>query len=96
MPGASDVERSPLPGGGYVVRLTDPSGFRVDAIWGQAPAATLSHRPPLPFNSVDAAVRINGTQRPPEHAPEIIRLGHIVLELADYQDTCAWYAQHFG
>jgi hypothetical protein len=96
LPGASDVERSRLPGGGYVVRLTDPSGFRVDAIWGQAPAATLSHRPPLPFNSVDAAVRINGTQRPPEHAPEIIRLGHIVLELADYQETCAWYAQHFG
>ncbi|AUT76660.1 VOC family protein [Paraburkholderia hospita] len=96
LPGASDVERSPLPGGGYVVELTDPSGFRVDAIWGQAPAATLSHRPPLPFNTVDAAIRINGTQRPPEHAPEIIRLGHIVLELADYQETCAWYAQHFG
>lgn len=96
MPGASDVEQSPLPGGGYMVRLTDPSGFRVDAIGGQAPAATLSHRPPLTFNSVDAAVRINRTQRPPERAPEVIRLGHIVLELADYQETCAWYTQHFG
>ena len=66
LPGASGPERSPLPGGGYIVRLTDPSGFRVDAVWGQGPVSTLSHRPPLPFNSVDAAVRINGTQRPPE------------------------------
>jgi catechol 2,3-dioxygenase-like lactoylglutathione lyase family enzyme len=96
LPGASGVERSHLPGGGYMVRLTDPSGFRVDAIWGQATAPTLSHRSALSFNSVDAAVRINGTQRPPERAPEIIRLGHVVLEVADYQKTCAWYAQHFG
>ena len=96
LPGASEAERSSLAGGGYIVRLTDPSGFRVDAIWGQAPASTLSHRPPLPFNSVDAVVRINGTQRPPERAPEVIRLGHVVLELADYQETCAWYTQHFG
>ena len=86
----------PCPAAAICVRLTDPSGFRVDAIWGQAPASTLSHRPPLPFNSVDAAVRINGTQRPPERAPEVIRLGHVVLELADYQETCAWYTQHFG
>lgn len=96
LPGASKVERSPLPGGGYTVQLTDPSGFRVDAIWGQAPARTLVHRAPLAFNSVDTAVRINGTQRPPERAPEIIRLGHVVLELADYQQTCEWYTRHFG
>ncbi len=96
IPGASAAEPSPWPGGGYRVRLTDPAGFTVDAIWGQTAAATLPHRPPLPFNSVDAAVRINGTQRPPARAPEIIRLGHVVLELANYQETCAWYTRHFG
>jgi hypothetical protein len=96
LPGASELERSGFAGGGYVVRLTDPSGFRVDAIWGQAPASELPHRLPLPFNSVDATVRVNGTQRPPERAPEIIRLGHVVLELADFQETCGWYTRHFG
>lgn len=96
LPGASELERSAFPGGGYAVRLTDPSGFQVDAIWGQAPAFELPHRQPLPFNSVDATVRINCTQRPPERAPEIIRLGHVVLELADFQQTCAWYTRHFG
>lgn len=96
LPGASPVESSDWPGGGHRVRLTDPSGFRVDAIYGQAPAEVLPHRLPLPFNSVDAAVRINGTQRPPVEAPEIIRLGHVVLELAEFQKTCAWYTEHFG
>ncbi|MEM5421037.1 MULTISPECIES: VOC family protein [Paraburkholderia] len=96
LPDASEVERSALPGGGYVVRLTDPSGFAIEAVWGQAPASSLPHRLPLPFNSVDATVRVNGTQRPPENAPEVIRLGHVVLELADYQETCAWYTRHFG
>ncbi|MGF6289954.1 catechol 2,3-dioxygenase-like lactoylglutathione lyase family enzyme [Paraburkholderia youngii] len=96
LPGASEVENSALPAGGCVVRLTDPSGFAIDAIWGQAPASALPHRLPLPFNSVDATVRVNDTQRPPERAPEVIRLGHVVLELADFQETCAWYTRHFG
>src|SRR5579859_5199553 len=72
VPGASMVEASDWPGGGHRVRLTDPSGFRVDAIAGQTRADTLPHRAPLPFNSVDAPVRINETQRPPASTPEVI------------------------
>ena len=96
LPGASTVEPSDWPGGGDRVRLVDPSGFRVDAIAGQAQTTELPHRSPLPLNSADAAVRINATQRPPVGTPEVIRLGHVVLELADFQATCAWYTQHFG
>jgi hypothetical protein len=50
----------------------------------------------LPFNSSDTVVRVNDTQRPPACPPDVIRLGHLVLELADFQATCAWYTQHFG
>ncbi|ARL05079.1 VOC family protein [Burkholderia pseudomallei] len=96
VPGASAVEPSKWPGGGYRVELSDPSGFRVDAVCCQAPSGTLPHRAPMPLNSIDAVVRINDTQRSPVEAPEVIRLGHVVLELADYQATCAWYTQHFG
>ncbi len=94
--GASAIEKTTWPGGGDRVRLTDPSGFRVDAIFGQSAAPELPHRPPLPLNSVDAPARINGTQRPPVSPPDVIRLGHVALELADYQATSAWYTQHFG
>ncbi|MCT9629229.1 VOC family protein [Pseudomonas aeruginosa] len=96
LPGASAIEALNTPGGGECVRLADPSGFLVEAIHGQQPVEALPHRPALPFNQVDEQPRINATQRPPIEPPEIIRLGHVVLEVADYQATCAWYTQHFG
>ncbi len=94
--GASDVQELDWPGGGYRVCLTDPSGFRVDAVHGQARTSALPHRAMLRFNSPDAAPRVNRTHRLPRSAPEVVRLGHVVLELANYQETCAWYMQHFG
>jgi catechol 2,3-dioxygenase-like lactoylglutathione lyase family enzyme len=96
LPGASEVKRCDWPGGGYQVELLDPSGFRVDAIWGQKPAAVLPHRPPLLINTADLSARINQAQRPTLVAPEVIRLGHLVLEVAHFQETSAWYTQHFG
>ncbi|BBP77913.1 VOC family protein [Pseudomonas gingeri] len=96
LPGASGVEEQPQPGGGERVRLRDPSGFVVEAIHGQVPVKPLQHRAPLPFNVAEQLPRINATQRPPASAPEILKLGHVVLEVADYQATCAWYTEHFG
>ncbi|HDQ4563228.1 VOC family protein [Pseudomonas aeruginosa] len=96
LPEASAIEPLPGPGGGERVRLCDPSGFLVEAIYGQQPAEPMTHRRALPFNLVDATPRINATQRLPVAPPEVIRLGHVVLEVADYQATCAWYTRHFG
>jgi catechol 2,3-dioxygenase-like lactoylglutathione lyase family enzyme len=94
--GASGIVPFPWPGGGHWVRLQDPSGFRVDVIHGQQVVDELPHRSILPVNAAATVQRINETQRPPPCAPEVIRLGHVVLELADFQATCAWYTQHFG
>jgi len=96
LPGASAIEPLTMPGGGQCVRLTDPSGFHVDAIFGRSKVPELPHRPPMPLNSIDLRARINGTQRPPITPPDVIRLGHVALEVADYQATSAWYTQHFG
>jgi catechol 2,3-dioxygenase-like lactoylglutathione lyase family enzyme len=96
MPGASAVEAAPHPGGGERVVLTDPSGFTVEAIHGQAAVEPLPTRAPLPWNVGEVRPRINGTQRPTVDAPEVIRLGHVVLEVAHFQATCGWYAEHFG
>jgi len=96
LPAASAIEPLQLPGAGEVVRLTDPSGFLVEAVFGQQRAATLAHRAPLPLNGPGQARRVNATHRLPAIAPEVLKLGHVVLEVADFQATCAWYAQHFG
>jgi len=96
IPGASPIEAIAWPGEGRCVRLTDPSGFRVDAVFGRAAEPELPHRPPLPMNSIDLRARVNGTQRPPVTPPDVIRLGHVALELADYQATSEWYTRHFG
>lgn len=96
LPGAAPIEAVDWPGGGERVRLVDPSGFRVDAVFGCGKADGFAHREPLPLNYAEARPRINKTQRPPVAPPEVIRLGHAVLEVGEFQATCAWYTQHFG
>jgi catechol 2,3-dioxygenase-like lactoylglutathione lyase family enzyme len=94
--GASRIEPSEHPGGGHRVILQDPSGFTVEVIHGERPAEELPMRTPLAFNVGRERKRINDTQRPPVEPPEVIRLGHVVLEVADFQATCDWYTQQLG
>jgi hypothetical protein len=97
--GASAIEPLPVsfPGGGQAVRLIDPSGFTVHAVYGQATAEARPHREPLALNWGDIQPpRVNATQRPAAEPAEVIRLGHVVLEVARFQATCDWYTRHFG
>ncbi|MEN0061319.1 MAG: VOC family protein [Myxococcota bacterium] len=96
LPGASPIQTSPHPGGGEVVVLTDPSGFLVEAVFGHERVPSLPSRPPLPANLGGHPTRINVTQRSPRSPPEVLRLGHLVLEVANFQATCRWYTEHFG
>ena len=96
LPGASTASELDAPGSGVHVRLADPNGFRVDAVHGQTPAEAIPHRRPLPANHDAVMARVNDTQRPPVAPPEIIKLGHVVLDTPDYQATCAWYTRHLG
>ena len=94
--GANTVELCTWPGGGWRVRLQDPSGFRVDAIHGQQPIDESEHDSLLPIDAPTAAQPVDETHRSALCPPEVIKLGHVVLELANLQATCAWYTQHFG
>ncbi len=96
LPGAQGVEALQAPGKGEVVRLTDPNGFRIEVVHGRAEVAPMPRRAPLPANHDTTLPRINGTQRPPVQAPEILKLGHVALEIAAYQAVSAWYTQHLG
>jgi catechol 2,3-dioxygenase-like lactoylglutathione lyase family enzyme len=93
LPGASAIERSEHPGGGELVRLRDPAGFVVEVVHGQAPAPTIPTRAPI---AIDDPRRFNAPQRPPVEPADVLRLGHFVLEVADYQATCAFYTEHLG
>jgi catechol 2,3-dioxygenase-like lactoylglutathione lyase family enzyme len=93
--GATRCFRTNRLGGGEIVRLTDPSGFLVEAVYGQTLNDPMPHRAALQLN-VDTQHRFNQPQRLTISAPEVLRLGHVVLEVADFQQTCGWYTQHFG
>ena len=93
--GASGIEPLQAPGGGEVVHLIDPNGFEVEIVHGRATVPALPRRSPLPAN-LDSVQRVNDTQRPPVAPPEILRLGHVALEVAQYQAVSAWYMQHLG
>jgi len=60
----STVEANPEPGGGLRVRFTDPAGFVIDLIHGQATHEALPVRQPLPFNAWTGRKRL-GHPAPP-------------------------------
>lgn len=93
---SSGVVSLATPGGGSGVSLQDPSGFLVQVVCGQQYESALPHRQALPLNYDAQATRVNDTQRSPLLPPEVLRLGHVVLEVADFHKTMAWYVQHFG
>ncbi len=96
LPGAGSINETDHPGGGLCLQLIDPSGFSVEVLWNQTPIEERPHRAPTSMNLPGLTARINDTQRPPAEPPSILKLGHVVLEVADYQATSAWYTQHFG
>ncbi len=96
LPGASAITTVRAPGGGEMVVLHDPAGVRVEAIFGQSQAAPMPFRAPLALNSPAASVRVNDTQRLPPAPSEIIKLGHVVLEAVNFQETAAFYTNIFG
>jgi catechol 2,3-dioxygenase-like lactoylglutathione lyase family enzyme len=96
LPEACGIEALDGPGAGEVVRLTDPSGFQVDVVHGRAATAELAHRGPLAFNVPTQPARINAAQRVEVRPPQVLKLGHIVLEVSDFQRTCAWYGATLG
>ncbi|MBV8097412.1 MAG: VOC family protein, partial [Acetobacteraceae bacterium] len=90
------VERSPNPGGGLVVRLTDPDGVAVDVLYGFVPNEPLPLRPAIPHNAPNQIVRVNGTQRPALEPPQVTKLGHLVLETPDFDRAARWYIDTLG
>jgi catechol 2,3-dioxygenase-like lactoylglutathione lyase family enzyme len=65
-------------------------------VYGQHCPAALPRRGPLAFNQTGKAARVNEGQRPDVAPPEVLRLGHVVLEVAQFQRASAWYTSYLG
>lgn len=95
---AEGVAMAPFeaPGAGQVVVLRDPDGHQVEVVAGQAPADPL----PLPeidgWNSGAGKGRVRKGKRLTAAASHVLRLGHAVLNVADFRASEAWYKERFG
>jgi catechol 2,3-dioxygenase-like lactoylglutathione lyase family enzyme len=83
------------PGGGMVVRLTDPDGYGVEVVAGQ------HTEPPAPcaaprFNSAADKPRQRATIRLEDAPAHVRRIGHAVLKVSDFRASEAWWKDRFG
>ncbi|QJQ32612.1 glyoxalase [Sphingomonas lacunae] len=92
----TSVDELDEPGGGKIVRLTDPDGYLVEVVAGQANAD-----PALPFsdpprNSAAAKTRHRATVRVNPGPAHVSRIGHAVLKVSDFRASEQWYKDRFG
>ncbi len=90
------IEKLDAPGGGYMVALTDPDGFRIEVVAEQA-SSTAAPLPSNPaHNNAYGHSRVREPLRIPAGASTVVRLGHAVLEVRDFRASEAWYKSRFG
>ena len=94
--GASPIEELKAPGGGRVVRFTDPDGFRVEVVHGRAEVPALDTAYASPLNLGTDKARKGVLQRVPGGPARVKRLGHAVIKSSDFRTSEAWYKSRFG
>ena len=90
------VEDSDEPGGGRIVRLMDPDGYRVEVVAGQALGEAAAPVADCPRNTATAHSRVRaavGLDPAPAH---VRRIGHAVLKVRDFRVSVRWYKDRFG
>jgi catechol 2,3-dioxygenase-like lactoylglutathione lyase family enzyme len=90
------VEDLREPGGGKLVRLTDPDGYRVEVIAGQAMQEDTGMPEDLPRNTAASKSRLRQSVRLAAAAAHVIRIGHAVLRVRDFRTSEKWYKDRFG
>ncbi len=93
--GASKVEPTNEPGGGYRVVMTDPAGFQVETVFG---IEALERIPveSLGLNLGPRVERKSEFKRVTDRPARIKRLGHVGINVVDPDAVFDWYHAHFG
>ena len=90
------VEDLAEPGGGRIVRLTDPDDYRVEVVAGQD---TGTAAPPVadpPRNTAATKPRFRAPVRLDPAPSQVRRIGHAVLKVRDFRTSEQWYKDRFG
>ena len=90
------VEMLDEPGGGQVVRLSDPDGRQIDVVHGIEPLDPLPLRIHPPLNTGAARPRVDILQRVPTGPAQVKRCGHAALKTTDLAAVAGWYQQTLG
>jgi catechol 2,3-dioxygenase-like lactoylglutathione lyase family enzyme len=84
------------PGGGKVVRLTDPDGYGVEVVAGQSLVEAALLPADLPRNTASAKPRFREPVRLDPAPAHVKRIGHAVLKVRDFRASERWYKDRFG
>jgi catechol-2,3-dioxygenase len=92
------LDPTEVPSGANGIELTDPAG---NALWLIANWKPVEARPVRgsfhsQANTPDRIVRVNATIRPPVEPATVVRLGHMVLQTANFPLMADWYMRHLG
>ena len=90
------VEDFDEPGGGKVVRLVDPDGYRIEVVAGQVSLTAASLPADLQTNTAMTKRRLGTTVRLEPAPARVRRIGHAVLKVRDFLRSEAWYKARFG
>ncbi len=90
------LEDLDAPGGGKVVRLTDPDGYGVEVIAGQENGPPTPPTPDPLHNSAMARPRLRQPLRLAPAPADVRRIGHAVLKVRDFRRSEKWYKDRFG
>ena len=90
------VDANPAPGGGSIVRFTDPAGVQVEVVFGQEGTAPLARRDALTLN-YGGQVRRRGAKVRLRPAPSsVMRLGHVAIHVANFEQCVHFYTNTLG
>jgi catechol 2,3-dioxygenase-like lactoylglutathione lyase family enzyme len=95
-PGASNVEEINEPGGGKRVRIKDPDGFEVEIVYGIKSLDRIPVKKSYKTNNGDDVRRKGELVRLTPGAVQCKRVGHIVLNVTDFNASDVFYKNNFG
>lgn len=91
-----EVEPARGPGGGSIISLVDPDGYRVDVVAGRARVSALPDVEGERWNTIAAQTRPAEPKRFSPRPARVVRLGHVVLGVSDTAASWAWWQSRFG